>query len=194
MRLTREELLNKHPIWNEEKHDIVRVMYGDDPLIHYDSKEYDKYHSFWATDNSCANIMAIDAYIYSKNGTYDKYRTLIGEVLINEDGDVLCGDIFIKYGGMRYDVIINNMYGRHSLDILRFSGSGKVLGFSNKDGQGSPSSKRYTDELKDEIINKVLNSKDLEDYGKSISKYIQCARDMYNSNKTNYIMDKTFEM
>ena len=194
MRLTREELLNKHPIWNEEKHDIVRVMYGDDPLVHYDSKEYDKYHSFWTTDNNCANIMAIDAYIYSKNGTYDKYRTLIGEVMISEDGEILGGDIYVKFGGMRYDIIINNMYGRHSLDILRLSGSGKVLGFSNKDGQGSPSSKRYTDELKDETINKVLNSKELNDYGISISKYIQCARDMYNSDKTNYIMDKTFEM
>lgn len=194
MRLTKEELLNRHQIWNEEKHDIVRVMYGDDPLVHYDSKEYNKYQNFWAKDNTCANIMAIDAYIYSKNGTYDKYRTLIGEVIISENGDILCGDIFVKYDGMRYDIIINNMYGRYSLDILRLSGSGKVLGFSNKDGQGSPSSKRYTDELKDETINKVLNSKELNDYGISISKYIQCARDMYNSNKTNYIMDKTFEM
>ena len=194
MRLTREELLNIHPIWNEEKHDIVRVMYGDDPLVHYDSNEYNKYHDFWATDSTCANIMAIDAYIYSKNGTYDKYRTLIGEVVISEDGDLLCGDIYVKYSGMRYDIIINNMYGRHSLDILRLSGSGKVLGFSNKDGQGSPSSKRYTDELKDETIDKVLNSKDLKDYGISINKFIQCARDMYNSDKTNYIMDKTFEM
>lgn len=194
MRLTREELLNKHPIWNEEKHDIVKTLYGDEPLIHYDENEYNKYHDFWSKDSTCANIGAIDAYIYSKNGTYDKYRTLIGEVIISEDGEILGGDIYVKFGGMRYDIIINNMYGRHSLDILRFSGSGKVLGFSNKDGQGSPSSKRYTDELKDETINKVLNSKELNDYGISISKYIQCARDMYNSNKTNYIMDKTFEM
>lgn len=194
MRLTREELLNKHPIWNEEKHDIVKTLYGDEPLIHYDENEYNKYHDFWSKDNTCANIGAIDAYIYSKNGTYDKYRTLIGEVMINEDGEILGGDIYVKFGGMRYDIIINNMYGRHSLDILRLSGSGKVLGFSNKDGQGSPSSKRYTDKLKDETIDKVLNSKDLKDYGISISKFIQCARDMYNSDKTNYIMDKTFEM
>ena len=194
MRLTREELLNKHPIWNEERHDIVKTLYGDEPLIHYDEKEYNKYRDFWSKDNTCANIGAIDAYIYSKNGTYDKYRTLIGEVIISEDGDLLCGDIYVKYGGMRYDIIINNMYGRHSLDILRLSGSGKVLGFSNKDGQGSPSSKRYTDELKDETINKILNSKELNDYGSSISKFINVARNMYNSDKTNYIMDKTFEM
>lgn len=194
MRLTREELLNKHPIWNEERHDIVKTLYGDEPLIHYDEKEYNKYRDFWSKDNTCANIGAIDDYIYSKNGTYDKYRTLIGEVMISENGDVLGGDICVKFGGMRYDIIINNMYGRHSLDILRLSGSGKVFGFSNKDGQGSPSSKRYTDELKDETINKVLNSKELNDYGSSISKFINVARDMYNSDKTNYIMDKTFEM
>ena len=28
--------------------------------------------------------MAVDAYIYSQNGTYDKYRTMLGEVYIDE--------------------------------------------------------------------------------------------------------------
>ena len=40
MRLTREELLNKHPIWNESKHDIVAIMYGDEPLVHYDKNHH----------------------------------------------------------------------------------------------------------------------------------------------------------
>lgn len=194
MRLTREELLNKHPIWNESKHDIVAIMYGDKPLVHYDKNEYLKYHNFWSKDETCANIMAVDAYIYSQNGTYNKYRTMIGEIYIDENDNILCGDISIKYSGMVYDIIINNMYGLHALTILRLSGSGKVLGFSNKDGQGSPAIKSRTDELKDDLICKVLNIKHIKDYGKSTHKYIQCAIDMYNENKINYIMDKCFSM
>lgn len=33
MRLSREELLKQYPYWNEENNDIVKVMYGDEPLI-----------------------------------------------------------------------------------------------------------------------------------------------------------------
>ena len=108
MRLSREELLSKHPIWNESKHDIVAVMYGDTPLVHYDESEYEKYQNYWSKDENFANIMAIDAYIYSQNGTYDKYRTLVGEIYIAEDGRVLCGDVNVKYNGMiLYDMYYN---------------------------------------------------------------------------------------
>ena len=194
MRLSREELLKQYPIWNESNHNIVKIMYGDEPLVHYDKNEYLKYHNFWSKDKTCANIMAVDAYIYSQNGTYDKYRTLLGEVYIDENDNILCGDISIKYGGMTYDIIINNMYGFHALTILRLSGSGKVLGFSNKDGQGSPAIKSRTDELKNDLICKVLDIKRIEDYGDSIHNFIQCAFNTYNKNKINYIMNKCFSM
>ena len=42
MRMTRENLLEKFPSWNESQHDIVAVNYGDDPLIHYDQGEYER--------------------------------------------------------------------------------------------------------------------------------------------------------
>ena len=66
MRLSREELLKQYPIWNESKHNIVKIMYGDEPLVHYDKNEYLKYHNFWSKDKTCANIMAVEAYIYSQ--------------------------------------------------------------------------------------------------------------------------------
>ena len=107
MRMTREELLEKFPLWNESRHDIVAVNYADKPLIHYDQNEYDRYQNYWSKDKTFANIMAVDAYIYSQNGTYDEYRTLIGKVRIAEDGRVLCGDVNVKYRGKTHNIILN---------------------------------------------------------------------------------------
>ena len=40
MRLSNEELKQRYVSnWNDERHDIGRVMYGDDPLIVYDEKD-----------------------------------------------------------------------------------------------------------------------------------------------------------
>ena len=137
MRLSNDELKEKYcTFWNDEKHDIGEVQYGDTPLIHYDEKKYEHFHTLTGT---MANLEAVKAYIYSQNGTYDLYRTLIGEVYISENGTVLCGDISVKYYGKTYDIILNEMYGLHSLTILRLGD--KVKGFCNKDGQGSPANK-----------------------------------------------------
>ena len=95
----------------------------------------------------------------------------------------------MKYRGKTYDIILNEMYGLHSLTILRLGD--KVKGFCNKDGQGSPSNKHSTEELNDETILKVLNV-DLSDYGESIHKFVKACKDLYNKDNTNYIMDKCF--
>lgn len=187
MRLSNAELKEKYcTFWNDEKHDIGEVYYGDTPLIHYDEKEYEYFHTLTGT---MANICAVEAYVYFQNGTYDLYRTLIGEVSISENGTVLCGDISVKYYGKTYDIILNEMYGLHSLTILRLGD--KVKGFCNRDGQGSPANKYRTEELDDKTILKVLNV-DLSDYGESIHKFIKACKDLYNKDNTNYIMDKCF--
>ena len=187
MRLSNAELKEKYcTFWNDEKHDIGEVYYGDTPLIHYDEKEYEYFHTLTGT---MANIEAVKAYIYSQNGTYDLYRTLIGEVYIAKNCTVLCGDISVKYWGKTYDIILNEMYGLHGLTILRLSS--KVKGFCNRDGQGSPTSKYRTEELDNETILKVLNV-DLSDYGESIHKFIKACKDLYNKDSTNCIMDKCF--
>ena len=187
MRLSNDELKEKYyTSWNDAKHDIGKVYYGDTPLIHYDEKKYEHFHTLTGT---MANIEAVKAYIYSQNGTYDLYRTLIGEVSISENGIVLHGNINVKYYGKTYNIILNEMYGLHSLTILRLGD--KVKGFCNKDGQGSPANKYRTEELDDETILKVLNV-DLSDYGESIHKFIKACKDLYNKDNTNYIMDKCY--
>ena len=188
MRITREELLEKYPSWNESRHDIIAVNYGDEPLIHYDQEEYERYQNYWSKDSIFANIMAADAYIYSQNGTYDEYRTLIGKVHIAEDGRVLCGDVDVKYRGKTHNIILNTMYGFKKLDILRLGGE-YVVGFSNVDGQGSPS--RYTKEMDAETIERILNDP-LSDYGIGIRKFMEAARELYTEDTTNHIMEKRF--
>lgn len=189
MRLPNDELKEKYcTFWNDEKHDIGEVYYGDTPLIHYDEKEYEHFHTLTGT---MANICAVEAYVYFQNGTYDLYRTLIGEVSISENGTVLHGDINVKYRGKTYNIILNEMYGLHSLTILRLGD--KVKGFCNQDGQGSPANKYRTEELDDETILKVLNV-DLSDYGESIHKFVKVCKDLYDKDNKNYIMDKCFNM
>lgn len=100
MRKTREELLYAYPIWNEEKHDIVKANYGDIPIIHYDANEYERYHKWSKDDATWASLGGINAYIYTMNGVYDEYRPLIGNIKIRtEDEKVLCGDINVKHYG-----------------------------------------------------------------------------------------------
>ena len=94
MRLSNEELKQRYVSdWNDERHDIGRVMYGDDPLIVYDEREYTRYQELTGT---LGNLECANAYIYSQNGKYNLYRTLIGEIYIAEDSRVWCGNINIK--------------------------------------------------------------------------------------------------
>ena len=50
------------------------------------------------------------------------------------------------------------MYGFKALSILSLRGTGKVKGFCNKDGQGSPANHLSTEELDTDIIKSVLNN------------------------------------
>ena len=184
MRSTREELLKMYPCWNEKRHDIIAVNYGDEPLIRYNQRKYEEYQQLTGT---LANIECLNAYIYSQNGNYDEYRTLVGNVYIAEDGRVLGGDINVKHNGQTVNVILNMMYGWKALTILQLSQI--VQGFSNKDGQGSPS--RYTKEMEPEKIEKVLNNP-MSDYGIAIQKFLQTAREVYAEDTTNHVMEKLF--
>ena len=189
MRLTREELLDMYPLWNESRHDIVKVFYGDIPLVIYNEKQYELFKTLTGT---LANIEAIDAYIYTQNGNYNKYSTLIGDVYITENEIVLSGNIKIKYRGLIHDIFLNKMYGKYCLSILRNTSEG-TKGFTNKDGLLSPSIKSRTKELDDETIEKILNNP-LEDYGETIQKFMEAAREMYIQDSTNHIMEKCFNM
>ena len=42
-----------------------------------------------------------------------------------------------------------------------------------------------------DLIERILNDK-MEDYGVGIQKFMQAARELYNEDTTNYIMEKRF--
>lgn len=179
MRQTREELLQQFPSWNENKRDIVKVNYGDEPSMVWNKEEYVKWSKY--------NSFTIERYIWTQNGDYNNYYTLIGETYIKPDGTVLGGNVNVKYRGKSHTVHLNMMYGWKALDILRIGEW--VVGFSNKDGQGSPSI--MTKEMDKETIEKILNMP-LEDYGYGIQRFMETARQVYGMDTTNYIMEKRF--
>ena len=85
------------------------------------------------------------------------------------------------------------MYGLKALSILSLRGTGKVKGFCNKDGHGSPANQLNTEELDIDIIKSVLNNP-MSDYGYGVQKFLQAARELYNEEPYNYIMSKTFDI
>ena len=85
------------------------------------------------------------------------------------------------------------MYGFKALSILSLRGTGKVKGFCNKDGQGSPANQLNTEELDIDIMKSVLDNP-MKDYGYGIQKFMETARELYNEEPYNYIMQKTFDM
>ena len=185
MRLTREELLEKHPFWNEEKHDIVKTFYADEPLVIYDNEAYKRYCEL--PSGTLQNIATLGAYIFNQNGDYKLYRCLIGEVYIKIDGTVLCGDINVKYRGDSWNIYLNKMYGKDGLTIMKTSGT--VTAFANKDGVGSPCLRVHTKEASPEIIEKIINAP-LEDYGIGVQKFMEAVRDTYYKDTTNHILEK----
>ena len=153
MRMTKEELKEKYfPSWNDARHDVVAVNYGDMPLIKWNIKQYEEFSKLSGT---LANLECANAYVFSQNGDYDIYRTLIGETYIKPDGTVLSGNVNVKFRGKVYNVILNRMYGWNVLTILRLGE--KVVGFSNKDGQGSPARSFNTEEMQRDVIERIIN-------------------------------------
>lgn len=191
MRETREEILRKFPSFSPRKN-LVEVWYMDVPSNVYDQKEHEWYES--ETDRHVRNVCYAKEWIWLMNGDYDIYRGGIGEILISKNGNVLHGSINIPYRGRTMDVSMNLMYGWAGLTILDLRRSDqKVKGFSTKDGIGSTASKRFTLEMDREQVLAILNNP-MKDYGYGVQKFMETARQVYEENPWNYIMEKTFEL
>ena len=191
MRKTREEIIAENCWVNIKRNDIVEYCYGDVPLRTYTEKDYTKYKK---ADGTLANILAVDAYIYSVYGDYDIYDILCGKICIEKKHDnILYGEIKVKYNGNIYYININNMYGLKGLGIKCLHG-GWVTGWCNVDDAGSSANKYHTKEMDKDMIEKILNHKSLKDYGISVKRFIDLAWEIYNSNSENQIMNKTFEL
>lgn len=186
MRLSRDELIETFPTWNEERHNIVKALYGDIPFVEWNKAEYERHIQLQGT---LSNITAVEAYIWRLKGDYSIYRTLCGDVYISKSGKVLCGDFRVKHGVEEYVIYLALMYGLKSLSIFRNGFSKMLVGFSNSDGLKSPCIKAHTTELNCDVIEKVL-SVDLSDYGDSVKKFFEAARKIYEEDKTNHIMEK----
>lgn len=187
MRLSRNDLLKMYPSWNETKNNIVKVLYGDIPLVEWNKTEYERYRQL---DSDVADIsFGADAYVWTQNGDYSLYSTLIGRIAIGSSGEVLYGDLRIKNRGTLYLVHLNLMYGLNSFSVFRNNGAIDLVGFSSKDGLTSSRIKSHTNELNRYTIEEVLKT-DLSDYGDSIKKFMETAAALYSKDKINYIMEK----
>lgn len=191
MRLTNSQILTQFPSWvNHPSGNIQQVRYGDIPDCQYTQGSYNRYQS--ETDRHTLNIGCTNAYIYSNYGTYDIYKTIPGYVYIQTSTQqLLHGTLSIPYRNKSITIHINLMYGFKALSILSLRGTGKVKGFCNKDGQGSPVNQPHTEKLDIDIIKSVLNNP-MSDYGYGVQKFLQAARELYTEESYNYIMQKTF--
>lgn len=193
MRLTNKEILTQFPSWaNHPSGNIQQVRYGDIPDCQYTQESYNHYQS--ETDRHLLNIGCANAYIYLHYGTYDIYKAIPGDVYIQTSTQqLLHGTLSIPYRNNPITIHINLMYGLKALSLLSLRGIGKVRGFCNKDGQGSPANHLRTEELEPEIIKKIL-SNSMSDYGYGVQKFMDTARELYNEEPYNYIMGKTFNL
>lgn len=186
MRKSREELLAMFPSWNEKRSDIVKTLYGDEPLYTAESFWYKNYLEGYGRCPELDAVEATDAVIFDTYGEFDKYQMLAGEI-ITEHGNSnnpLCGKVYVELNGRTYDVIMNRMYGKQALTILYFGSSG-TSGFSNKDGQRV---RLNCKELSKRVIEKVLTNS-MEDYGEPVRRFLEVSKELYDMDQTNYIMD-----
>lgn len=116
------------------------------PDCQYTQEPYNHYQQ--ETDPHLSNILFANAYIYSHHGAYDIYKTITGDIYIHtETQQVLYGSINIPYRNKPITCHLNLMYGLKVLSLLSLRGTGKVKGWCNKDGQGSPANHLNTEEL-----------------------------------------------
>lgn len=158
MRLTNKEILTQFPSWsNHPSGNIQGVRYGDIPDCQYVQESYNHYQQ--ESDPHLLNIFCANAYIYSQHGAYDIYKTIAGDIYIHtETQQILYGSINIPYRGKPVTCHMNLMYGLKALSLLSLRGTGKVKGWCNKDGQGSPANHLNTEELDIDTIKLVLNN------------------------------------
>lgn len=157
-------------------------------IISHKTYGENEHQQFLRQEETTQDFSAIDDYIFITNGEYSEYKYSIGTIAITTNGEILYGDIKVKHYGKTYDIDLINMYGKQGMDIVRHGTN--AIGWSNEDGMGSLIPKSRTKELDLYIVEKILNLK-LEDYDENIQKFMATCREIYNQDKTNYIMDKS---
>jgi hypothetical protein len=176
MRLTREELLEQYPYWNEENNDIVKVMYGDEPLIKWThdrvrwENEKDK-----DPDSIVATLNTVEHYIVARCGDFGDYRTMIGGVKVLTRNRIGSCDINIKYNGKTYNLMLNELYGK---TIMSLSLNTSTIYRTYDIGQDTSwISIRWTPMSKEEAL-KVVDVKRVADYGDVVKRAVERCREI----------------
>jgi hypothetical protein len=187
MRLTKEELLKKYP-WNTSNSyngDIVAVLYGDIPHIHYTHdrvrmENSDRYGYF---DNDMDDIISaingINHYIFSQCGEFSNYYTLIGDVRVFKDWFIGTADLQIKYNGKTYNLTLNDLYGDTKLSLSLITSS--IYRTYDINDDRSWISTRWTPMSKEEAL-KVVDVKRVADYGDIIKMAVEKCRKIIEEN------------
>lgn len=176
MRLTREELLKQYPYWNEKNNDIVKVMYGDEPLIKWThdrvrwENEKDK-----DPDSIVATLNTVEHYIVARCGDFGDYRTMIGGVKVLTRNRIGSCDINIKYNGKTYNLMLNELYGK---TIMSLSLNTSTIYRTYDIGQDSSwISIKWTPMSKEEAL-KVVDVKHVADYGDVVKRAVERCREI----------------
>ena len=176
MRLSREELLKQYPCWNEENNDIVKVMYGDEPLIKWThdrvrwENEKDK-----DPDSIVATLNTVEHYIVARCGDFGDYRTMIGGVKVLTRNRIGACDINIKYNGKTYNLMLNELYGK---TIMSLSLNTSTIYRTYDIGQDSSwISTRWKPMDKEEAL-KVVDVKRVADYGDVVKRAVERCREI----------------
>lgn len=156
----------------------------------FDEKDYQWFLSL--DDKHLINIFTIDVYIYHHYGSYKKhyyYKPFGATIYIADNeiegvGKILCGDIDVKYYGRRYNIMLNNMYGRKGLSVINIGEY--VTGWCNENGIRRIS--RNIKEMDIETVEKVLNK--IERYDEVVGKFTDNVKELFYADKTNHFCRK----
>lgn len=190
MRKAREQLLDKYPYWNETRNNIVRTLYGDEPLRRYTEGDHQRYLDCYNSgEMTLANVLFSDAWIWSLCGDFDDYRLLNGGVKIGKR--VLSGSVDVHYFGKCYNICYNDIYGDKHLSILRIGTT--CRGWRNYEQMCPSRIEKNNAELSDDIIQKIFGGKEWDDYGEAVQIFRAKCREVYEADKTNHYLDEFAE-
>lgn len=187
MRKSLEEIREITPWCYYHDVDLIKVYYGDCPVRTYTKKDHEWHEEISKTNKTLANLGAAEAITWSLYGDYDVYDIGIGSIVAaKNDRRILHGELKLKRQ-IDWYISYNSMWDTEKLNILHLRDI--VQGWSSYYAFGSPATKAATKEMDEDIIEWLLNYKN-DDYGEIVERFLEAARELYEKDKTNYIMEK----
>lgn len=183
MRKTNAALAADYPSYAETLGDrIGTVLYGDEPMINYNKEYYDRMAILSEKDNTIANLLGIDQYVYKANGDFLVYRMLCGDIYTKPDGTILSASVVVKCRGKIYKVWLFRMYGDDRFSITYNSGGGVYqIWCGTEDKYYAPLTYKL---MEYDTAMSVVSVK--HDYGKVYQDVLDICKDKLLNDKNNY--------